>query len=285
MFENTKAFSSFSVVDTSKAKNFYEDILGLRVTEEFMGNVKLLTLHLVGGGEVLIYPKADHVPATFAILNFPVVDIEKSVAALSTKGIKFEHYEGTDDKGISHNDGPLIAWFKDPSGNYLSVIEDKTVENKIEINKFIPTEKEKVFVAWTSPEILEKWSFDEGVTLAVELIEPKNFGKYIFRYTSDEGVSFATGIFKDCIRNERLVYTYKVKGPDGLVIMDTLVSVQFKDKHGGTDIILFQEGFTDRKVLKACEERWLSSLENLFKLMVKGLGDQSRKDSQPNMHQ
>jgi uncharacterized protein YndB with AHSA1/START domain/predicted enzyme related to lactoylglutathione lyase len=285
MFENTKAFCSFSVNDTSKAKKFYESVLGLKVTEEGMGDVKLLTLHLVGGGEVMIYPKPDHTPASFTVLNFPVMDIEKVVKELSSKGIKFEKFDGTDEQGITHNEGPLIAWFKDPAGNFLSVIEDKTVENKIVIDKFIPTEKEKIFAAWTNKDFLEKWSFGEGMKLFVELFEPKVFGKYIFKHTSEEGVFFTTGIFKEFIRNERLVYTCKVKGPDGVLVLDTLVSVIFADKHGGTDIHFIQEGFTDRKVLRISEAGWLNSLENLFKLMVKGLGDQIAPSSERNMHQ
>lgn len=87
----------------------------------------LLELHLEGNNPIIVYPKPDHVPATFTVLNFPVVDIEVAVDALSKKGIVFERYDGlnTDEKGISHNEGPLIAWFKDPAGNILSVIQDE----------------------------------------------------------------------------------------------------------------------------------------------------------------
>lgn len=124
MFKNTNAYSGFSVNDLQKAKRFYGDILGLEVTEnKSMGG--LLKLHLGGGSNVLIYPKPDHVPATFTILNFPVSDIRKTVSDLKKLGVKFEHYQDTDKDGITHNEGPLIAWFKDPAGNFLSVIEEK----------------------------------------------------------------------------------------------------------------------------------------------------------------
>jgi catechol 2,3-dioxygenase-like lactoylglutathione lyase family enzyme len=123
MFENTKAFSGFSVDDVPRAKQFYGETLGLRVSEEN----GLLTLHIAGDRPTLVYPKADHSPASFTILNFPVEDIEKAVDELTERGVRFERYEGTeletDDKGIFRGGGPLIAWFKDPAGNVLSVIQ------------------------------------------------------------------------------------------------------------------------------------------------------------------
>jgi catechol 2,3-dioxygenase-like lactoylglutathione lyase family enzyme len=124
MFENTKAFSGFSVDDVPRAKEFYGGTLGLEVSEEN----GLLTLHIAGDRPTLVYPKEDHVPATFTILNFPVGDIEAAVDALAERGVRFERYEGTDlgtdEKGIFRGGGPLIAWFKDPAGNVLSVIQD-----------------------------------------------------------------------------------------------------------------------------------------------------------------
>jgi catechol 2,3-dioxygenase-like lactoylglutathione lyase family enzyme len=123
MFRNTKAFSGFSVNDIQKAKQFYGETLGLEVSETH----DLLNLHIAGGTTVLIYPKPNHVPATFTILNFPVADIVEAVDQLSTKGVRFERYDGdlkTDDKGIFRGGGPLIAWFKDPAGNVLSVLEE-----------------------------------------------------------------------------------------------------------------------------------------------------------------
>jgi predicted enzyme related to lactoylglutathione lyase len=123
MFKDTKAFSGFSVDDLSKAKAFYSQTLGLEVSEE-MG---LLTLHIAGGSHILIYPKPNHIPATFTILNFPVDNIEQAVDELTKRGVRFEHYGGeikTDEKGIARGNGPNIAWFKDPAGNILSVLEE-----------------------------------------------------------------------------------------------------------------------------------------------------------------
>ncbi|MFD3548691.1 VOC family protein [Streptomyces sp. NPDC058655] len=124
MFQESKAFSGFSVDDIGAAERFYGGTLGLRVTEEN----GMLFLHLGGGGEVLLYPKADHRPADFTVLNFPVDDVEKAVDALTALGVGFERYAGfgQDAKGIARGDGgemPSIAWFKDPAGNVLSVLE------------------------------------------------------------------------------------------------------------------------------------------------------------------
>jgi catechol 2,3-dioxygenase-like lactoylglutathione lyase family enzyme len=125
MLKHSKAFSGFSVNDIQKAKKFYSEILGLEVRDNPMG---LIELHIEGSNYIIIYPKPNHEPATFTILNFPVDNIDKAVDELISKGIKFEQYEGelkTDAKGISRNpQGPKIAWFKDPAGNILSVIEE-----------------------------------------------------------------------------------------------------------------------------------------------------------------
>ncbi len=123
MLESTKAFSGFAVDDLRAAWEFYEGTLGLRVSEE--GD--LLTLHLAGGRDTLVYEKPDFTPATYTILNFPVDDIEVAVDELTTRGVRFERYDGTeqDEKGISRAEGgPLIAWFTDPAGNILSVLEE-----------------------------------------------------------------------------------------------------------------------------------------------------------------
>lgn len=125
MFKNVKAFSGFSVLDINEANKFYSEILDIDTKINEMG---ILELHIHEGIPVIIYPKKDHAPANFTILNFPVSDIDKVVDELLSRGIKFEHYEGymqTDEKGIFRKGGPLIAWFKDPSGNILSVIETK----------------------------------------------------------------------------------------------------------------------------------------------------------------
>ncbi len=127
MFKNTKAFSSFSVNDLQKAKGFYGWTLGLNVNE--VPEMKeLLNINIEGGGQVMIYSKPNHVPATYTVLNFPVADVEKTVDELIKRGINFEQYGGqikTDPKGIMREGGPLIASFKDPAGNILSVLQEK----------------------------------------------------------------------------------------------------------------------------------------------------------------
>lgn len=123
MFASTKAFSGFAVSDLQKAREFYEVTLGLEVTEEH----DLLTLHLAGDRPTLVYPKPDHTPATYTILNFPVADIDNTVDELTARGVRFERYEdfAHDERGIAQpNGGPRIAWFRDPAGNILSVLED-----------------------------------------------------------------------------------------------------------------------------------------------------------------
>jgi len=121
MLANSKAFGGFSVNDIARAKDFYAGALGLSVTEAN----GMLTLELAGGNHVLVYPKDNHVPATFTILNFPVEDIDKTVDDLTDRGVRFERYEGMpqDGKGIMRGNGPNIAWFTDPAGNVLSVIQ------------------------------------------------------------------------------------------------------------------------------------------------------------------
>jgi catechol 2,3-dioxygenase-like lactoylglutathione lyase family enzyme len=122
MFADTKAFSGFAVDDLQKAREFYEGTLGLRVSE----SDGLLTLHLAGDRDTLIYLKPDFTPATYTILNFPVDDVEEAVDELTARGVRFERYDGfdQDDKGISRaQDGPPIAWFTDPAGNILAVLE------------------------------------------------------------------------------------------------------------------------------------------------------------------
>ena len=125
MFKHTKAFSGFSVKDLQEAKDFYSQKLGLDVSDMPEG----LELHIAGGTRVFIYPKPNHTPATFTILNFPVDNIEWAVDELAKLGVRFEHYNQgdlkTDEKGIARGAGPKIAWFKDPAGNILSVLEEK----------------------------------------------------------------------------------------------------------------------------------------------------------------
>lgn len=124
MFREARAYSGFAVDDVEAAKAFYGQTLGLDVRESH----DQLELHLAGGTKVLIYPKDDHDPASFTILNFPVDDVDAAVAALTAAGVQMARYDDlgptTDEKGIFHGDGPTIAWFKDPAGNVLSILQD-----------------------------------------------------------------------------------------------------------------------------------------------------------------
>lgn len=125
MLSESQAFSGFSAMDIAEEKRFYSDVLGLKVSEEY----GMLHVHLGSGADVLIYPKADHVPATYTVLNFPVDDIEQTVDELGAKGVRFERYEQmgseVDERGIFRGGGPYIAWFTDPAGNVLSVLQER----------------------------------------------------------------------------------------------------------------------------------------------------------------
>jgi catechol 2,3-dioxygenase-like lactoylglutathione lyase family enzyme len=124
MFKNTKAFSGFAVPDIEAARQFYGDVLGIETSEEY----GLLTLHLDGGARpTLAYPKPDHVPASYTILNFPVEDIDAAVDALTERGVELLRYDGMpqDERGIMREEGPYIAWFADPAGNVLSVLQER----------------------------------------------------------------------------------------------------------------------------------------------------------------
>lgn len=123
MFTNTKAYSGFAVNDLQRAREFYGETLGLRVSEQN----GMLTLHIAGGTEILVYPKDDHTPAGFTVLNFPVDDIDAAVEELTRRGVGFERYPGFthDEKGIvRESGGPQIAWFTDPAGNVFSVLQE-----------------------------------------------------------------------------------------------------------------------------------------------------------------
>ncbi len=127
MFKDSKAFFSFCVNDLTKAKEFYENILGLPVTENPMG----LKIQFATGEEAFVYAKEDHKPADYTILNFPVENIDEAMDKLKEKGVEFEMYEGMhqDEKGVTRglaaNMGPDIAWFKDPAGNIISILQEK----------------------------------------------------------------------------------------------------------------------------------------------------------------
>ncbi|WP_412543540.1 VOC family protein [Longispora sp. K20-0274] len=120
MFTETRAFSGFAVGDVARAKEFYGDTLGLKVTEAN----GMLTLHLATGADVMVYPKPGHVPATYTILNFPVDSVDDAVDELAARGVTMARYEGfgQDDRGVMRGHGPDIAWFTDPDGNVLSVV-------------------------------------------------------------------------------------------------------------------------------------------------------------------
>src|ERR1700709_2419919 len=123
MLDATKAFSGFSADDIPAAKAFYGEALGLNGSEDN----DMLRLHVAGDRAILVYPKPNHTPATFTILNFPVDDIDKAVDELGARGVSFERYDnsGQDAKGINRRGGPYIAWFKDPAGNILSVLQER----------------------------------------------------------------------------------------------------------------------------------------------------------------
>lgn len=124
MLKNSKVFSSFSADDLGKAKEFYQNTLGLEVNDGSMGT---LELHIGSSSPIMIYPKPNHEPASFTVLNFPVDSVDQTVDELTKKGVRFEHYDyedlKTDEKGIMRGEGPVIAWFKDPAGNILSILE------------------------------------------------------------------------------------------------------------------------------------------------------------------
>jgi predicted enzyme related to lactoylglutathione lyase len=126
MFENTKAYSGFAVDDLQTAHEFYGETLGLKtsVLDEENG---LMSLHLAGDRDTLVYQKPDFTPATYTILNFPVDDIDQAVDGLAARGVRFERYDAfeQDDKGIARGNGPYIAWFRDPAGNILSVLQER----------------------------------------------------------------------------------------------------------------------------------------------------------------
>jgi predicted enzyme related to lactoylglutathione lyase len=125
MLTDSKAYSGFAVDDLGKAREFYGETLGLK-TEVLDESNGLLSIHLAGGRDTLVYVKPDFEPATYTILNFPVDDVDEAVDALTARGVAFERYEGfdQDDKGIARGNGPDIAWFKDPAGNILSVLKE-----------------------------------------------------------------------------------------------------------------------------------------------------------------
>jgi catechol 2,3-dioxygenase-like lactoylglutathione lyase family enzyme len=123
MFASTEAFSGFAVDDLDRAQRFYGETLGLETSSEN----GLMTLHLAGGRPTLVYPKPNHTPADYTILNFKVDDVEAAVEELAARGVELERYEGMeqDERGIMRGGGPYIGWFKDPAGNVLAVLQER----------------------------------------------------------------------------------------------------------------------------------------------------------------
>lgn len=270
MFKENNAFSGFSVDDILKAKTFYRDVLGLVVTEEN----GLLHLHLHGGGQVLIYPKKDHVPATFTVLNFPVSDIKQAVGDLARKGIEFVRYQDTDESGITHNDGPLIAWFKDPAGNFLSVLEDENLArtDEVIVTKLIPENRESVFAAWIHPELLQEWFCPLGMPLVVKKIEAMSGGHFRFEYRGQKGVYVQSGSITEYRPLEKIVSISRIEGPDGILWSDILETIEFKERFGGTEILIKQKGLTDPVAIEELEKGWIKSLDQLKHFLHKEIG-------------
>jgi catechol 2,3-dioxygenase-like lactoylglutathione lyase family enzyme len=123
MLANTKTYSGLAVRDMQQARQFYGETLGLTISEEY----GLMWLHLAGGRDTLVYEQTDATPASFTILNFEVNDIDATVDALVARGVRFERYDdmAQDQRGVFRDEGPYIAWFKDPSGNLLSILQEK----------------------------------------------------------------------------------------------------------------------------------------------------------------
>jgi catechol 2,3-dioxygenase-like lactoylglutathione lyase family enzyme len=123
MFADTKAYSGIAVHDLQQAREFYGETLGLRTSEEY----GLMWLHLAGGRDTLMYEQSDATPASYTVLNFEVDNIDEAVDKLAARGVRLERYDGVeqDDRGVFREQGPYIAWFKDPSGNVLSVLQER----------------------------------------------------------------------------------------------------------------------------------------------------------------
>lgn len=266
MFESINPFSSFSISNSEESKLFYADILGLKVSEESMPTgERMLTLNLDGGGKVLMYPKPDHKPATFTVLNLPVKEIHSAVKELKDKGVEFIHYDGNDEEEINHNDGPLIAWFKDPSGNFLSVMEQ---HQEFTTTRFFAAPIEKLFLYWTDKNLLEQWNYPDGMNLRVPKFEAKVGGSYRYEHFNDEGVYVCTGEIKEFIPNKKLVMVDQVQGPDGkMLFKDLELVIEFKDATEGCEMTATQRGFDDPEALDQCKVGWEQSMNRLQQLL------------------
>jgi uncharacterized protein YndB with AHSA1/START domain/predicted enzyme related to lactoylglutathione lyase len=258
MFGNTKAFSSFAVPDLRAARAFYGETLGVRTSEED----GLLTLHLAG--DVLVYPKPDYQAATYTILNFPVDDVDRAVDELSRRGVRFERYAefSQDAKGIARGEGPPIAWFKDPAGNILSVLQLESAEARrgaagaasepgepvrvttptdrtIRIERMFGAPREAVWRAFADPEQAAQW-WGRGNRLVVECMEVKRGGHWRFVEHGPDGVHGFEGRFREVSPPERIVQTFEWDGMPGHVVVNDL---SLEDLEGGRTRIVITSLF------------------------------------------
>lgn len=285
MIDTSRAFSSFSVDNVEAAQKFYEEKLGVKTKlEKLPGCGNMLTLILSDQTNVLVYEKPDHRPASFTVLNFEVQNIEDEVKILKKNGIQFESDESTDELGISHNEGPLIAWFKDPAGNFISVIQEETVsKSELRMKKFIPDTPDEVFKYFTKPSLLEKWAYPEGMSLKVPQFEAKKNGHYRYEHKNEKGLWLCVGILKEFIPGEKLTSIDKVLGPDGkLLLNDQQSEITFKKAGRGTEIQLKQGPFPDEKFKQECEESWEDSFNHLKSLFGVGTQESAGLHARPD---
>ncbi len=239
MLTNKKAFTSFAVPDLEAARQFYGETLGLQTSVQD----GMLMLQLDGDHAVLVYPKPDHVAANYTILHFPVEDIERTVRALSERGVRFDRYAGfqQDELGIARGDGPDIAWFKDPAGNILAVLEEaearttrseddasaskklkvtRAGDQEIRMERVFDAPRDRVWRAHTDPEQIAQW-WGRGNRLVVERMEVERGGHWRFVEHGPDGVHGFEGRFREVKAPERLAQTFEWDGMPGHVAVDT----------------------------------------------------------------
>lgn len=299
MIKSDKIFSSFSVNDLDAAKEFYAGKLGLKLCEIKDSKCgRMLEIRVGDNQKILIYPKENHRPADFTILNLAVDDIEESVDELRRRGIKFEHFDGNDEKEINHNGGPEIAWFKDPAGNYLSVLKesplesikevnmnmnlDEMIDSRLEKKLFIPESKREVFRYFVTPELLEKWSAPDGMTLEVPQMEANVGGRYRYIHKSDEGIWTCSGQFTNFVPEEYFTSVETVVGPDGSTLFkDLSCRTEFRDVAGGCEVQIVQSGFETKEARDECEQGWDQCLNKLKSLISGDLEGRSTGFTHP----
>ena len=298
MINQSHVFSSFSVDSIDAAKEFYSEVLGLSVKEvNDPGCGRMLFIQINGGNEILIYPKSDHKAATFTVLNFGVKKILPEVLNLKKRGVRFENFDGNDENGINHNEGPLIAWFKDPAGNFLSVIEEiphqnlkenkmnveDNLERKLEKTIFIPEDRHELFKWWTNPELIEQWSAPEGMTLKVPEMEAREGGRYRYEHMNEEGRWVCSGQFTEFVPDEHLATLETVVGPKGdIMFKDLRSTIDFKDVGNGCEVHLVQVGFDSEEAVNECETGWDQCIDKLKSLIAKGISSRPRGNDFPD---